>query len=149
MGAVGEDGVTIANDEVVGMAAVTPEELAAAATSARAELERRVALLRGGRPRVELTGKTAVIVDDGIATGATAHAACRVARAHGAARVVLAVPVAPPHAVEAMSAVADEVVCVQQPAGFFAVGQFYDDFTPTTDQEVLALLRSGGHSRAS
>jgi putative phosphoribosyl transferase len=146
MGAVGEDGVTIANDEVVRMAAVTPEELAAAAATARAELDRRVALLRGGRPGVELTGKTAIIVDDGIATGATAHAACQVARAHGAARVVLAVPVASPRAVKAMSAVADEVVCVQQPGGFFAVGQFYDDFTPTTDRETMDLLNRAAAS---
>jgi putative phosphoribosyl transferase len=140
MGAVGEDGVTIANDEVVGMAAVTGEEWAAAAATARAELDRRVAILRGGRPRVELSGKTAIIVDDGIATGATAYAACQVARAHGADRVVLAVPVASPRAVKAMSAVADEVVCVQQPGDFVAVGQFYDDFTPTTDREVMDLL---------
>jgi putative phosphoribosyl transferase len=140
MGAGGEDDVAVVNDAVVRMAAVTPEEWDRAAMTARDELDRRVTSLRRGRPRVDLTGKTAVIVDDGIATGATAHAACQVARAHGAARIVLAVPVAPARAVEAMSSVADEVVCLQQPGEFFAVGEFYDDFSPTTDQEVVDLL---------
>jgi hypothetical protein len=95
---------------------------------------------RGDRPRVPLNGRTAVIVDDGIATGSTARAACQIARAHGAARVVLAVPVAPREAVHALSDVADEVVFLRQPVWFQAVGQFYDDFTQTGDDEVTALL---------
>jgi putative phosphoribosyl transferase len=80
------------------------------------------------------------VVDDGIATGSTARAACRVARVHGAARVVLAVPVAPAGVAAVLAGVADEVVCLQEPSWFGAVGQFYDDFTPTTDDEVRALL---------
>jgi putative phosphoribosyl transferase len=89
---------------------------------------------------VPLVGRTVVVVDDGIATGGTAKAALEVARAHGARRVVLAVPVAPPDTAAAMAAVADEVVCLETPAVFYAVGQWYDDFTQTTDDEVVRLL---------
>jgi putative phosphoribosyl transferase len=140
MGAVGEDGTMIVNPAVVRGARVEAPELASAADTARAELDRRVGRLRGDRPRLDLHGRTAVIVDDGIATGATARVACEVAREQGAARVVLAVPVAPPAAVTAMSDVADEVVCVQQPDRFHAVGQFYEDFSATSDADVVTLL---------
>jgi putative phosphoribosyl transferase len=140
MGAVGEGGATVVNTSVVRTARIEPHELRAVETAARAELERQVNQLRGGRPRVPLEGRTAIIVDDGVATGSTARAACQVARAQGAGRVVLAVPVAAPGAVATLSGVADEVVCVQQPEGFFAVGQYYEDFTPTSDHEVITLL---------
>jgi putative phosphoribosyl transferase len=140
MGAVGEDGATIVNPAVVRTARVEAQELASAAATARAELHRRVGRLRGDQPRVDLTGKTAVVVDDGIATGATARVACEVARTQGADRVVLAVPVAPPSAVAAMSDVADEVVCVQQPDRFQAVGEWYEDFSETSDAAVVTLL---------
>lgn len=148
MGAVGEDGAMIVNSAVVRAAQIQAAELAAATTTARAELAERVERLRGDRPRVDLTGRVAVIVDDGIATGATARVACQVAREHGADRVVLAVPVAPPSAVEALSEVADEVVCVLQPYRFQAVGQFYDDFQPTTDEDVARLLHNAVAERA-
>src|ERR1022692_2620122 len=85
--------------------------------------------------------RPAVIVDDGIATGSTARAACQVARAHGAARVVLAVPVAPRAAIPGLSSVADEVVCLETPDRFMAIGQWYSDFSQTSDEEVVALLR--------
>jgi putative phosphoribosyl transferase len=140
MGAVGEDGATIVNTAVIRAARVEEHELTSAAAAARTELDRRVGLLRGDRPRVDLTGRTAIVVDDGVATGATARVACQVAREQGATRVVLAVPVGSPHAVETMSDVADEVVCVEQPAGFQAVGQYYEDFSETTDGDVVALL---------
>jgi putative phosphoribosyl transferase len=146
MGAVGEDGASIVNQRVVSGARVTADELTAAQARARAELDQRVKALRGDRPRVSLDGRTAVVVDDGIATGSTARAACRVARAHGAAKVVLAVPVAAPDAVYALSDIADEVVCLGQPDWFQAVGEFYDDFTPTTDGEVAALLEQAAHA---
>ena len=96
MGAIGEDGARIINDEIVRLAGVTDRQLAEVESRERAELERRALRFRGDRPRVPLEGRIAVVVDDGIATGSTARAACQVARAHGAARVVLAVPVAPP-----------------------------------------------------
>ena len=141
MGAIGEDGVQIINREVVRAAAVTPEELAAVEARERAELERRARRFRGGRPRQSLDGRVAVVVDDGIATGSTARAACQVARAHGAARVVLAVPVAPPGWETRIGNSADELVCLQTPAPFFAIGQFYTDFTQATDDEVIACLQ--------
>jgi putative phosphoribosyl transferase len=140
MGAVGENGTIIVNPAVVRGARVNAQELASAAADARAELDSRVGRLRGDHPRVDLTGKTAVVVDDGIATGATARVACEVARSQGAERIVLAVPVAPPAAVTAMSDVADQVVCVQQPDRFEAVGQFYEDFAATSDADVVNLL---------
>ena len=140
MGAVGEDGVTIVNAGVVAASRVSPAELAAAQDRARAELERCVTLLRGGRPRISLAGRTAVIVDKGMATGATARAACQVARGLGAARVVVAVPVAAGAAAEAVAEMADEMVCLVRPASFAAVGRYYADVTPTTDVEVAALL---------
>jgi putative phosphoribosyl transferase len=144
MGAVGEDGVRVLNAEVVREAGVTDAQLAAIEARERAEVDQRAARLRGGRPAIPLTGRTVIIVDDGLATGATARAAIRVARARGAAQVVLAVPVAPPDTVVALRREADEVVCVETPEPFFAIGGWYADFSPTSDQEVVDLLSRAG-----
>jgi putative phosphoribosyl transferase len=133
--------VRVINREVVREAMVSKEKIAEVEARERAELKRRVQRLRGGRPRQPLAGRVAVIVDDGIATGSTARAACQVARAQGAARLVLAVPVAPPGWQAGLRADADELVCVETPAGFFAIGQFYADFSQTTDEEVIACLQ--------
>jgi putative phosphoribosyl transferase len=140
MGAIGEDGVRIVNDDVVQMAGVSDREFAAVEDRERAELERRARRFRGDRSRTELDGRTAVIVDDGVATGSTARAACQVARARGAARVVLAVPVAPPGWTERMGADADELIALETPEPFFAIGEFYADFSQTSDEEVVACL---------
>ncbi len=140
MGAIGEDGVRVLNDEIIEQGWISPEELAAVEATERAELERRALLYRRGRPRQPLEGRTAVVVDDGIATGSTARAACQVARAHGAARVVLAVPVGPLGWEARMADVADVLVCVETPRAFFAIGQFYADFAQTADSEVTASL---------
>ncbi len=141
MGAIGEDGVRVINHEVVREAMVSEEEIAAVEARERAVLERRIQQLRGSRPRQPLAGRVAVIVDDGIATGSTARAACQVARAQGAARVVLAVPVAPPGWQARLRAAADELISVATPAGFFAIGAFYADFSQTSDEEVAACLQ--------
>ena len=141
MGAIGEDGVRVINQEVVRRAGVSGQELAAVEARERAELERRARRYRGGRPRRPLDGRVAVVVDDGIATGSTARAACRIARAQGAARVVLAVPVAPRGWQDRIGGDADELVCVQAPPDFLAIGQFYADFSQVADDEVVACLR--------
>jgi len=140
MGAIGEGGARVVNDRVVVAAGVSGEEFAAVEERERGELERRVRRFRGGRPPVSLEGRTVVVVDDGIATGSTARAACQVVRAQGAARVVLAAPVAPPEAVHMLRGDADEVVFPETPAWFDAIGEFYDDFTQTSDAEVIGLL---------
>ena len=141
MGAVGEDGVRVENKEAVGSSAVSAVEFEAIEQRERGELNRRAARYREARPRLDLEGRCAVIVDDGIATGSTARAACRVARAQGASRIVLAVPVAPAATVSALQDVCDDMLCVANPEPFFAVGEWYRDFTPTSDDEVNELLR--------
>lgn len=140
MGAIGEDGVRVINDDVVRAAKVSHAEIAAIEAAERAEIERRAERFRTGRPRIPIAGKTVIIVDDGIATGSTAKAACQVARAHGAARVVVAAPVAPRDCQARFAGDADEVICLHQPRDFWAVGQFYVDFSQTTDEEVAHLL---------
>jgi putative phosphoribosyl transferase len=141
MGAVGEDGVLVINREVVWQAGVPPAAVAAAREREQAEVAARAARYRASRPREPLAGRVAVVVDDGIATGATARAACLVARAQGAVRVVLAVPVAPPGWDDRIGLAAEELVCAHVAPEFRSVGQFYEDFTQTTDDEVVACLQ--------
>ena len=142
MGAVGEDGVVVREDTVLSAARVDPAEFAAREAVERAELDRRLSRIREVRPRLPLTGRSAVVVDDGVATGATARAACAVARAQGAAWVVLATPVCAAEAADHLRAVADEVVAVDVPARFRSVGSAYDRFDQTDEQTVLDLLRA-------
>ncbi|HUO39791.1 MAG TPA: phosphoribosyltransferase [Mycobacterium sp.] len=139
-GAIGEGGVRVINDSVVREADLSEEEMTAVEAEQRVEVARRSECFRGGREPFPLAGRTAVIVDDGVATGATAKAACQVARARGASRVVLAVPIGADDTVERFAGYADEVVCLQTPAFFYAVGQGYRNFTQTSDDEVVALL---------
>lgn len=139
-GAIGEDGVRVLNDAIVREAQLAGDDMDAVERKERIELQRRAERFRRGRDRIPVTGRIAVIVDDGIATGATAKAACQVARAHGAKRVVLAVPIGPDDIVERFAGYADEVVCLTTPAYFFAVGQGYRQFGQTSDAEVIALL---------
>jgi putative phosphoribosyl transferase len=141
MGAIGEGGVRVENQEVMHSSGLHAVDIEAVERRERVELERRARQYRGDRPRMDLTDRCAVIVDDGIATGSTARAACQVARAHGAARVVLAVPVASRAAVAALRDVCDELFCVEVPEPFYAVGEWYRDFSQTTDEQVVDLLR--------
>ncbi|HLG67176.1 MAG TPA: phosphoribosyltransferase family protein [Acidimicrobiales bacterium] len=140
MGAIGEDGVRVVNDEVVAMAGITEADLERVEARERLELERRRARFRSGRARLDLSGRTAIVVDDGIATGSTARAACQVARAHGATRVILAAPVASPRTIDSLLPYADEVVCLDTPEWFFGIGQFYADFAQVPDEVVTDLL---------
>jgi putative phosphoribosyl transferase len=139
-GAIGEGAVRVINESVVAEADLSEAEMAAVEAEQRAELARRVERFRRGHDRIAVAGRIAVIVDDGVATGATAKAACQVARAQGASRVVLAVPIGAPDIVAIFSGYADEVVCLHTPAFFFAVGQGYRNFTQTSDDEVIELL---------
>jgi putative phosphoribosyl transferase len=139
MGAIGEGGFQVVDPGVVARARITSEEWQTVKRHERRELEKRVARFRRGRERIDLHGRVAVIVDDGIATGSTARVACDIARHLGAAKVVLAVPVAPIQTVQSWTGV-DELVCVDTPEQFGSVGQYYDDFSATCDEEVIVLL---------
>jgi len=139
-GAIGEGGVRVISEEIVRRAGVGEKDLVAVERAEAAELVRRAHAYREGRPRLPLEGRAVVVVDDGVATGATARAACQVVRAQGAAYVVLAVPVAPPDAAARLREDADEVVCLSAPVLFSAVGEWYRDFSQTSDEEVVALL---------
>lgn len=141
MGAIGEGGVRIVLPETLRRAAVTPEALDRVERRERAELQRRAERFRGDQARIPLVGRTAIVVDDGIATGSTARAACQVARAQGAARVVLAVPVAPFDWVRSLSDAADEFVALTTPRQLRAIGLWYSDFSQSSDDEVVACLR--------
>lgn len=146
MGAVGEDGTTVVNERVLRYARVGREELARAEELARSELAHRAEVFRQGGPPVPLAGRTAVVVDDGIATGSTARAACQVARARGADRVILAVPVASPEVVADLG-LEVEVVCLEAPHAMWAVGEWYENFAQTSDDEVVRLLEESRVAR--
>jgi putative phosphoribosyl transferase len=146
IGAIGEGGVLVVNDEVLRLTGLTPRELVELEQQERAKLDRQVRRYRGSRSRALVAGRTAVVVDDGIATGSTARAACQVAKAQGAARVVLAVPVAPASTLAKLGREA-EVVCVEAPKHLWAVGEWYRDFSQTSDDEVARLLHGPASQR--
>jgi len=141
MGAVGEGGVIIRNDQVIKMASITADQFAKVQAREDQEVVNRARRFREGRSPVSLVGRLAIVVDDGIATGSTARAACDVVRALGAEKVILAVPVGSQEAVSALSEKADEVIALEIPDNFFAVGEWYEDFTPVSDEDVIQLLR--------
>jgi putative phosphoribosyl transferase len=142
MGAIGEDGVRVENPDVIHACGLDPVDLDGVERRERPELDRRAQAYRAGRSRVELGNRAVLVVDDGIATGSTARAACAVARALGARRVTVAAPVASHRAVAELTVAADDVVVVITPEPFRAVGEWYDDFTQTTDDEVVRTLRA-------
>ena len=141
MGAIGEGGVRILDEGVVRSVGATADEIAAIEERERAELARRARQFRGDAAPIPVEGRTAVIVDDGIATGSSARAACRIVRARGAARLVLAVPVAPDRWTKDLRGEADEFVCVSSPRWYHSVGEWYRDFSQTTDDEVIRCLQ--------
>jgi putative phosphoribosyl transferase len=143
LGAVGEDGVTVLDPDLIRYLGLSEAQVDRAVGKARDELGRRLSSLPPDRTAVDVSGRDAVVVDDGIATGGTALAAVDVLRHRGAGRVVVAVPVASADGVSRLEAVADEVVCPHAVTGGFAVGAFYDDFHQLTDAEVAELLTAG------
>lgn len=148
MGAIASGGVRVLNDALVRRMGVSAQAMADAEAREQAELTRRETLYRAGRPSLTLAGRTALIIDDGVATGFTLRAALVAVRALSPAHVAAAVPVAPPDICRELQELADEVICLWTPPHFHAVGQFYRDFAQTTDAEVRACLdrAAGGHA---
>ena len=142
MGAVSDGGQTavVRNEEIIRLAGVDEAEFNAARDRELAEIERRRRCYLGDRPPIDITGRLAIVVDDGIATGATTRAALRAVRARGPDKVVLAVPVAPAEAVAALRAEVDDLICLVIPEPFYAIGIHYGDFTQVGDDEVRRLL---------
>ncbi|HEU4356039.1 MAG TPA: phosphoribosyltransferase family protein [Actinomycetota bacterium] len=140
-------GVRVLDPWLIERLGVSEDYLEREIAAEEAETVRRLQAYRGDRPSLDLTGKTAIVVDDGVATGGTAVAALRWARAQGAATVVLAVPVAPPQTIQRLSQEADEVVALATPEPFFAVGEWYRIFDQTPDDEVLAALERAAEER--
>jgi putative phosphoribosyl transferase len=140
MGAIASGGITVLNREVVSIYRISDETVAAVIAKENRELERRERLYRGDRPFPELEDRCVIVVDDGVATGATLRAGVNALRQQRLARLVVAVPVGPQETVEHLRTEADEVVCLATPEPFFAVGQAYLDFSQTSDDEVRELL---------
>ncbi|MDC7786054.1 phosphoribosyltransferase family protein [Rhodoplanes sp. TEM] len=142
MGAVveGDPPIVLRNEDVIRSAGIDSTTFNAACAAERAEIARRRARYLGGRPRIEIAGRTAILVDDGLATGATARAALRAVRRRRPARLVLAVPVGAPETITAMRDEADAIVCLEEPEWMPAIGAFYRDFDQVADAEVIAAL---------
>lgn len=140
VGAIAEGGASVSNDALIAELGIRPEELVAVIERERLVLDDRVRRYRGSRPSVPVEGRVVIVIDDGLATGYTARAAIEAVRLRRASRVVLAVPVAPRHTIEALRAVADEVVAVDPRDDLYAIGEFYADFSQTSDEEIVGLL---------
>lgn len=140
MGAIASGGVRVLNADVVDWYGIPESLIDEVAREEQGELERRERVYREGQPPLDLRGRTVLLIDDGLATGSTMKAAVEAVRAHGPTRIVVAVPVGAPDTCRELSGVADEVVCARTPEPFAAVGQWYRDFSETTDAEVRALL---------
>ena len=142
MGAIASGGVRILNQEVVQMLSISPQALEAVVDREERELARRDLAYRQGRPFPSIRGQTVILVDDGIATGSTVRAGMEALRRQHAARIILATPVIAASTFEELRREADEVVAVLIPESFYGVGQWYEDFSPTTDQDVQHLMAS-------
>jgi putative phosphoribosyl transferase len=140
MGAIASGGVRVLNDEVVNALQIPDEIIESVAETEWRELERREGAYRDDRPWPDIRGRTIILIDDGLATGTTMRAAIAALRQQGPARIVVAVPVASASTCEEFRELAEDVVCVQTPEPFYAVGAWYDDFTQTSDDEVHSLL---------
>lgn len=140
IGAVAPDGTAILDERMVAVLGVGDVEISRLTEKVRAEIARRLEAYRGGRPAEELSGRVVILVDDGIATGYTIMAALQAIKKAGPAKFVLAVPVAPQDTVKALAQEVDEMICLESPENFYAVGQFYTDFDQVEDNEVTALV---------
>ena len=143
MGAVATGGARVLNDQIVGDLNIPEYVIDKVEADERQELARRKHAYRGGRPPLQVSGRTVILVDDGLATGATMRAAVKALRQLQSERIIVAVPTASPQTCEELKAEVDEVVCAITPEPFYAVGYWYDNLTQTTDQEVRELLARG------
>src|SRR5881227_1134729 len=141
-GAIASGGVRVLNEDVIRAIPYADEAIEAVTVKETAELERREHIFREGRPPPELRDRIVILVDDGLATGATMRAAVKALRQRGTAKIVVAVPVGPPDTCRELEEQADETVCLSMPEFFQAVGQYYEDFSQTTDEDVRQLLTS-------
>jgi putative phosphoribosyl transferase len=141
MGAIASGGARVLNEEVVNALGVPERVLEQVTEREGAELERRERAFRGDRPPADVRGRVVIVVDDGLATGSTMRAAIAALRTHEPARIVVAVPAAPPQTCEELRPQVDDLVVLLAPHPFHAVGLWYEDFTPTSDEEVRAILR--------
>jgi putative phosphoribosyl transferase len=147
MGAIASGGVRVLNDEVVQGYDIPEPIIAEIIEREERELVRRERLFRGGRAPPRIGGRTVILVDDGLATGSTMRAALKALRQQAPARIVAGVPVGAPETCEEFQGEADEVICVRTPEPFYAVGQFYEDFSQTSDEEVRELLELAARER--
>lgn len=146
-GAIASGGVRVLNEDVMRAIPHADQAIEAVAARETAELERREQIYREGHPPPELRGRIVILVDDGLATGATMRAAVKALRQSGAAKIVVAVPVGPPDTCRELEEEADETICLSTPAFFQAVGQYYEDFSQTTDEDVRELLARAAQER--
>jgi putative phosphoribosyl transferase len=149
MGAIASGGVIVLNADVVRQVGASQEVIDAVAARERRELERRERAYRGDRPVPAIAGHTVILIDDGLATGATMRAAAMALRRQNPKRLVVAVPVAAPETCDEFRAEVDEIVCARTPEPFFGVGAWYEDFSQTSDQEVRALLAEANAPQGS
>jgi len=149
VGAIASGGVRVLNEDVVRALPNADEIIDAVTERENLELERREQQYRSNRPAPEISGRTVILIDDGLATGATMRAAVKALRQREAARIVVAVPVGPPDTCKEFEDVADEVVCASAPEFFQAVGQYYEDFSQTSDDEVRDLLARAAEDRSA
>jgi putative phosphoribosyl transferase len=141
IGAMTEDGTILLDDRLVDYLNVSQEYIEEESETQKAEIHRRLRLYRGDIPYPSLKGREVILIDDGIATGSTMKAALASVRKRGAKSVIIAIPVGPPSTIRELEKEADRVVCLHDPEAFYAIGQFYGDFTQTQDEEVIRLLK--------
>lgn len=147
MGAIAASGVRVLNDEVVDYLRIPTRVIDSVAATEMNELKRREIEYRGDRPEPDVTGKTVIVIDDGLATGSTIRVAARALRQQNPARIVVAVPVSAPQTCDEYRIGVDEIICASTPEPFLGVGRWYENFSQTTDEEVRKLLEQASHER--
>ena len=145
----GDHPQSVLNENIIRELSVSTQYIEEEIEAELKEIRRRQTAYRKGRPAIEIAGRTVIVIDDGIATGGSIRAALRGVRRMGPKKVILAVPVAPSDTIESLRAEADEIVCLQTPEYFMAIGEFYEDFSQTGDDEVIELLETAAHRQAS